>query len=117
MPESARVDLSAEPAPVAYDADGALRVRGTRVRLETVVGAFQLGATAEEIAQQYPVVDLPTAYAVIAFYLRRRPEVDAYLAAQTADAAAARAAAEGRFDPAGLRDRLLARRGASRGSA
>jgi hypothetical protein len=46
MPESARVDLSAEPAPVAYDADGALRVRGTRVRLETVVGAFQLGATA-----------------------------------------------------------------------
>ena len=117
MDQPTPVDLSAEPAPVAYDADGVLRVRGTRVRLETVVGAFQLGATAEEIAQQYPAVDLPAAYAVIAFYLRRRPDVDAYLAARAAAAAGARAAAEGRFDPAGLRDRLLARRGASRASA
>ena len=117
MSEPTPVDLSAEPAPVAYDADGVLRVRGTRVRLDTVVGAFQLGATAEEIAQQYPAVDLPTAYAVIAFYLRRRPEVDAYLAAQAAVGESGRAAAEARFDPAGLRERLLARRGASRASA
>ena len=102
---------------MAYDADGVLRVRGTRVRLDTVVGAFQLGATAEEIAQQYPAVDLPTAYTVIAFYLRRRLEVDAHLAAQAAAGATARAAAEARFDPAGLRERLLARRGVSRASA
>jgi uncharacterized protein (DUF433 family) len=117
MDEPTRVDLSAEPAPVAYDADGVLRVRDTRVRLDTVVAAFQLGATAEEIAQQYPSVDLATVYAVIAFYLRRRPEVDTYLAAQTAGAAEARASAETRFDPAGLRERLLARRGTSRASA
>jgi uncharacterized protein (DUF433 family) len=117
MDQPTRFDLSAEPAPVAYDADGVLRVRGTRVRLETVVGAFQLGATAEEIAQQYPAVELPDAYATIAFYLRHRPEVDAYLAAQASGAAAARATAERRFDPAGLRDRLLARRGAPRATA
>ena len=117
MDEPIRVDLSAEPAPLAYDADGVLRVRGTRVRLDTVVGAFQLGATAEEIAQQYPSVDLATAYAVIAFYLRRRPEVDAYLAAQAAGATDARALAEARSDPAGLRDRLMARRAGSRASA
>ena len=79
--------------------------------------AFQLGATAEEIAQQYPAVDLPAAYAVIAFYLRRRPEVDAYLTTRAAAAAETRAAVEARFDPTGLRERLLARRGASRASA
>jgi uncharacterized protein (DUF433 family) len=117
MCEPTPVDLSAEPAPVAYDADGVLCVHGTRVRLDTVVGAFQLGATAEEIAQQYPAVDLAAAYAVIAFYLRRRPEVDAYLAAQAVSGVAARAAAEARFDPAGLRERLLARRGVTRASA
>jgi uncharacterized protein (DUF433 family) len=117
MDQPTQVDLSAEPAPVAYDADGVLRVRGTRVRLDTVVSAFQLGATAEEIAQQYPAVDLPAAYAVIAFYLRRRPEVDAYLAARAVDAAETRASAEARFEPAGMRERLLARRGASRASA
>lgn len=117
MDEPRRIDLSAEPAPVAYDADGVLRVRGTRVRLDTVVGAFQLGATAEEIAQRYPALDLAAVYAVIAFYLRRRGEVEAYLAAQAAGAAAARAAAEARSDTAGLRERLLARRAASRASA
>jgi uncharacterized protein (DUF433 family) len=117
MDQPTRVDLSAGPAPLAYDADGVLRVRDTRVRLDTVVGAFQLGATAEEIAQQFPAVDLATASAVIAFYLRRRPEVDAYLAAQATAGTAARAAAEARFDPAGLRERLLERRGASRASA
>jgi hypothetical protein len=35
------------------DADGVVRVAGTRVTLDTVVGAFDTGATAEEIAQQY----------------------------------------------------------------
>lgn len=36
------------------DADGVVRVAGTRVTLDTVVAAFEEGATAEEIAQQYP---------------------------------------------------------------
>ena len=49
-PTETPVALSADPVPLAYDADGVLRVAGTRVRLDTVVGAFRLGATAEEVA-------------------------------------------------------------------
>jgi hypothetical protein len=39
-----------ERVPLHTDADGVVRVAGTRVTLDTVVGAFEAGATAEEIA-------------------------------------------------------------------
>ena len=112
-----RLDLTAETVPLAYDVEGVVRVAGTRVRLDTVVSAFRLGATAEEIALQYPALDLATVYAVIAFYLSRRAAVDAYVAEQAEGSAAARAEAEARFDTRGLRDRLLARQSVRRASA
>lgn len=112
-----RLELTADPVALASDADGVLRVAGTRVRLDTVVGALRLGATAEEVAPQYPALDLAAVYAVIAFYLRRRPEVDADLVAQEPGAASARRRAEAAFDPADLRERLLARRASARASA
>ena len=111
------VDLTAEPVPVAYDRNGVLRVAGTRVRLDTVIGAFKQGATAEEIAQRYPSLDLASVYAVIAFYLKRREEIEAYLVEQGAAAVRARAAVDAEFDTAGLRERLLARRRDARASA
>ena len=40
-----------EPVPIHTDADGIVRVAGTRVTLDTIVAAFDAGATAEEIAQ------------------------------------------------------------------
>ncbi len=48
-----------------------MRVAGTRVTLETVVAAFCHGATAEQIAHDYPL-ELADIYAVITFYLRQR---------------------------------------------
>lgn len=65
--------------PIHTDADGVVRVARTWVTLDTVVSAFEDGATADEIAIQYPSVPLADVYAVIACYLRYRPEVDAYL--------------------------------------
>ena len=52
--------IDAEPVPLQADADGVVRVGGTRVTLDTIVVAFQQGATAEEIAEQYPAVRFPT---------------------------------------------------------
>ncbi len=46
--------LSSEALPLETGADGVIRVRGTRVTLDTLWAAFQEGATAEEIVQQYP---------------------------------------------------------------
>jgi hypothetical protein len=50
--------LSAHPAPLRADADGVIRVGSSRVTLDTVVGAFRNGCTAEEIVMKYPSLDL-----------------------------------------------------------
>lgn len=39
------------PACIRADADGVLRIGKTRVTLDTVITAFDLGATPEEIVQ------------------------------------------------------------------
>lgn len=96
--------------PIELDADGVIRVGGTRVTLDTLVAAFDAGATAEEIAQQYDSVTLADVYSVIGYYLRHQPEVRAYLGERQNQAALARQEDERRFDPRGVRERLLARR-------
>src|SRR5437870_11279514 len=100
-----------EVIPLAVDAHGVLRVGNTRVTLDTVIAAFADGATAEEIVQQYPSLYLADVYSVIGYYLRHPSEIDAYLQQRRAQADAVRRQNEARFDPHGVRDRLLARRG------
>ena len=99
-----------EQVPLDRDADGVVRVGGTRVTLDTVVAAFEAGATAEEIAQQYPSLKLADIYSVIGYYLRHHAEVQTYLAQHREQSSRVRQQNERRFDPSGIRDRLLARR-------
>jgi uncharacterized protein (DUF433 family) len=99
-----------EPVPIETDADGVIRVGGTRVTLDTIVAAFDAGATAEEIAQQYPSLALADIYSVIGYYLRHQSDVRAYLGERQEQAAQSRQEDERRFDPKGVRERLLARR-------
>jgi uncharacterized protein (DUF433 family) len=106
--------LASQSLPLHVDADGVIRVAHTRVTLETVIAAFAKGATAEQIAQDYPVVPLADVYAVITFYLRQSEAVDAYLAEQRRTGQHLRQQMETRFDPHGIRDRLLARRTSQR---
>jgi len=68
-----------ERVPIHADADGVVRVAGTRVTLDTIVGAFDGGATAEEIARQDSAVPLPDIYSVITDRLRHKPEVCPYI--------------------------------------
>jgi uncharacterized protein (DUF433 family) len=98
-----------EVIPLEVDLDGTVRVGKTRVTLDTVIAAFTEGATAEEIVQQYPSLQLADVYHVIGHYLRRPSEVDAYLQQRRAQADAVRQQNEARFDPHEVRDRLLAR--------
>jgi uncharacterized protein (DUF433 family) len=102
--------INTEPVPLATNQDGVVRVGGTRVTLDTVVAAFEEGATAEEIVQQYPALKLPDVYLVIGYYLRHRAEVEAYLQQQQELADRIYEENKKRLDPDGLRDRLLARR-------
>jgi hypothetical protein len=80
------------------------------VTLDTVVGAFRGGSTAEEIQSQYSTLALGDIYAIIAFYLGHQIEVDAYLRERGAERGRIRAEIEARFPPDGVRERLLARR-------
>src|SRR6266446_10200589 len=59
--------------------DGAYRINGTRVSLDSVVYAFLQGQTAESIAQSFPALTLEQVYGAITFYLANRPDIDAYL--------------------------------------
>jgi uncharacterized protein (DUF433 family) len=102
--------LAPKPAPIRTDADGVARVAGTRVRLDTVIAAFNAGCAAEEIVLKYPSLDLGDVYSVIAYYLWHRGEVDAYLEQRRQAADDARRELEARFPRQGLRERLLARR-------
>ena len=78
--------LTKESPPLRTDEHGVVRVGDSRVTLDLVVGAFLEGATAEEIAMRYDVLDLVDVYATIAYYLRHRDEVDEYLAQEAAAA-------------------------------
>jgi uncharacterized protein (DUF433 family) len=102
--------LGAEPIPLTIDGHGVVRVGGTRVTLDTIVAAFHDGATAEEIVQQYPSLQLADVYAVIGYYLRHQREVEAYLQERQQHSETVYQENEARFDPRGVRDRLLARR-------
>jgi uncharacterized protein (DUF433 family) len=82
--------VQAEAPPLREDASGALRVGDSRVLLELVVRAFQDGATPEAIVQRYDTLALADVYAVIAYYLRHRGEVEAYLARRELKAAEVR---------------------------
>jgi len=96
--------------PLQADAHGVIRMAGTRVSLDTVLGAFRRGATPEEIVQDYSSLDLGDVYATIAYYLKNRPVVDAYLQEQQRKGQEVQHQMEAEFDPAGIRERLLARR-------
>jgi len=92
------------------DNAGVLYVGKTRVPLDTVVFAFNEGATPEEIVWRYPTLDLMRVYAAISYYLQNRGEVENYLEERAVRHAEIKAEAEARFNPKGIRERLLARR-------
>jgi uncharacterized protein (DUF433 family) len=96
--------------PLETTSDGVVCVKGTRVTLDTLIGAFQDGHSAEEIVMQYTSVSLADVYAVIAYYLHEQETVDAYLADYRQKSALLRATMRQQQDHSHIRERLLARR-------
>jgi uncharacterized protein (DUF433 family) len=98
-----------EIIPLFTDQDGVIRCGNSRVTLDTVVAAFNEGATPEEIAHQYPAVSLADVYSVIGYYLPHSEEVTAYLTKRQRQSEQVRQENERRFSPQGVRERLRAR--------
>ena len=106
--------IAIEPVPIETDSQGVVRIAKTRVTLDTVVTAFFEGCTPEEIGEQYPSLQLSDIYLVIGYYLRHQNEVHTYLTERQQQASLIQQAAEQRFSPLGIRDRLIARQSQSR---
>jgi len=100
-----------DPNPLHVDEHGVVRVGGSRVMLERVVHAFDDGASAEEIVERYPSLDLADVFATLAYVLRHRPEVDEYMRRSEAEAAETRRSIEERSPAEGLLETLKQRVG------
>lgn len=101
--------IAAEPVPLIRDADGVLRVVGSRIPLDTVVIAYDAGATPEEICLDFPTLDLDNVYSILTYYLRHQSEVQEYLERRHSEAEELQQENRERFDTSGLRARLRAR--------
>jgi uncharacterized protein (DUF433 family) len=104
--------LHADLPPLRVDEGGAVRVGKTRISLDLVVELYENGMTPEDMVRAYDTLVLADVYAVIAYYLRHRDEVRAYLKRREEEAEALRAkiAVE---RPRISREDLLARRTAT----
>ena len=96
--------------PLREDPAGVLRIGDTQVLLEVVVQAFQCGAAPETIVQSYDTLSLPDVYAVLAYCLTHREEIDEYMRHCDAEAAdVLRRVQATQTDQSGVRERLMRR--------
>lgn len=68
--------------PLQTDQDGVIRISGSRVTLDTIINYYLQGETPEDLHEGFSTISLTDIYAVIAYYLSHRVEVDAYLTRQ-----------------------------------
>ena len=93
-----------------------IRVRGTRVGIETILHDYlDNGLFAEDIAARYPTLTIEQVYETLTYYWHNREQVDTYL--HRVDEAIARQRREQNEhpSPAVLRLRALARQRDERG--
>ena len=104
--------------PLVVTEQGTIRIKGSRVSLDSIVHHFKLGATAEQIVQSFPSLSLCDVYSSIAYYLTHREEIEEYLKEQETAADALQEQLESNPDYqaeiAELRSRILGRWTAAR---
>lgn len=56
-----------------------IRIRGHRLGIENILTCYLEGYNPDQIAQEFPGLELETVYAIIAYYLANQIELNAYL--------------------------------------
>ena len=74
-----------EEIPLHQDDHGTIRVKGSRVTLDTIVAKMQVGYTPEEIHEGFPSVTLAQINTIIDWYLNHQVEADDYLQEREAE--------------------------------
>src|SRR5258708_1317043 len=88
--ESMNMVIQTDPVPLRVDDQGAIRIGNSRVTLEVLIAEHKKGAPPETIAAGLDTLELADIYAAIAYCLRHREEVAAYLQRRQEEAAAMR---------------------------
>ena len=68
-----------ESVPLVQLENGAVRVRNSRVTLETIVIRTQVGDTIEDIHRGFPTVSVSQIKEILAWYFDNKAEADEYL--------------------------------------
>ena len=100
----------ARTAPLNQDSEGTIRLRGSRVTLDTLVRALKNGNTPEQIQQGFPSLSLAQINGAIAWYLNHQAAVEEYLKERDVEAESVRRDVESRPDHAELRETIRQRR-------
>src|SRR5271166_2128120 len=87
--------LHADLPPLRVDEGGAFRIGKSRISLDLVVEQYENGMTPEDMVRAYDTLDLADVHAVIAYYLRHRDAVRAYLKRRADEAEALQTKIEG----------------------
>ena len=74
-----KMTFDQERVPLSVWPDGSVRVDGGRLHQAIVITAWNMGQSPEEIAANFPPLDLGHVYSIIGYYLHRKEEVDEYL--------------------------------------
>ena len=75
-----KLTFGEERVPLRETVGGTVYVGNTKVALEGVIFAYRRGCTPEKIQEGFNAVSLGDVYSVIGYYLRRKEEVELYLA-------------------------------------
>ncbi len=102
-----------EQVPLHTDKYGVVRVIGSRVTLDTIVGYYEQGESPEDLVDGFPSLQLADVYAIVSYYLKNKDQVRAYLREREKKAKAIRKKVEARSNNRDLKKRLLARRKAA----
>lgn len=100
--------LSTETSGLRVDNEGVVRIGNSRVTLDLIVEQYEIGMAPEDMVRAYDTLDLADVHAAIAFYLRHRGEVAAYIECRKNEATALREKLEQGRAPFS-REQLLAR--------
>jgi uncharacterized protein (DUF433 family) len=108
MPQT--LTLSPRIVPLTPDANGVLRVTGTRIPLERIIECYQDGLSPEAIVEAFDSLRLSHVYVILAYFLDHKEEVQEYLRAREEEAESVRRLiAAGQAPRPGMHDELLAR--------
>lgn len=77
-----------QKVPLTLWKDGTIRVKGTRLLIDMIIGAYNRGERPEEIFESFPSNEYTVAdiYSVIAYYLQNKSKIDKYLAKREKEA-------------------------------